>query len=325
MSYKKITIFHPKQLKMIRLIKKWIINTFGFSKSETNGSLILIGLVIAVAIIPRLLLNMQKTAEVSSDSDKAKLQEWYNSIKFSSAEDSRDIDNPELPAEVPLNLTAFDPNIISLDELVLMGIPKNVSRNIINYRNAGGSYHAKEDLKKIYGMEEHLFTSMEPYLLLPDQKPKITLTNKSSNVEETVPESDKELITIAINAATAEELTIIRGIGPTLSERIIKYRDLLGGFYSQDQLFEVYGLEVEVIDALIEKIVIDSLRPTININEVDLKSLSSHPYISYPLAKAIINYRTVHGPFEEKSGIKKIKIVSDSLYNKLSPYISVRP
>ena len=325
MSYKKITIFHSKQLKMIRLIKKWIINTFGFSKSETNGSLILIGLVIAVAIIPRLLLNMQKTAEVSSDSDKDKLQEWYSSIQFSSSEKPNIIEKPELPDKLPLSLKAFDPNAISLDELVLMGIPQSISNNIISYRSAGGSYRTKDDLKKIYGMDEHLFTSIEPYLLLPGKEPKITFTNKRSNVEETVSESDKELITIAINSAAAEELTIIRGIGPALSERIIKYRDLLGGFHSQDQLFEVYGLEEGVINALIEKIIIDSIRSTVYINEVDLKNLSSHPYISYPLAKAIINYRTVHGPFEEKSDLKKIKIVSDSLYNKLSPYISVRP
>lgn len=325
MSYKKITIFHAKQLLMIRLLQKWVINTFGFSKSETNGSLILVGLVILVAIIPRLFLNTQKTAEVSTEADKVTLHEWYSSIEFSYGEDFDQPQETESFSPPKLNLKRFDPNAVSLQELETMGIPQNVANNLINYRNAGGSYHIKSDMQKIYGMSERLYASLESFVLLPDKLPTKTIEQVPSEIESWKAEPAKALKSIAINSATAKELEVIRGIGPTLSERIIKYRDLLGGFHSQDQLHEVYGLSNEVIEEINNIIVIDSITTTVNINVIDLKSLSAHPYISYPLAKAIINYRTVHGPFEEKTGLKRIKIVSDSLYNKLSPYISVRP
>ncbi len=310
---------------MIRFIQKWITNTFGFSRSETNGSLILIGFVLLIAILPRWFINSQKSVEVSAHSDKIKLQEWYSGISFSESEVSNEI--PEnSPKQSPiLRLKSFDPNVITLRELLSMGIPDNVSNNLISYRNAGGSFNVKMDLQKIYGMSESLYDKLEGFLILPDIPPKPKFTEKNIIPEISSTESENISPPIAINTASASELEVIRGIGPILSERIIKYRDLLGGFHSADQLHEVYGLNEEVINEILKKITVDSIQTTININTEDLQGLSGHPYIDYKVARAIINYKTVHGAFREKSDLKKIKIVSDSLYNKLSPYISVRP
>jgi competence protein ComEA len=47
---------------------------------------------------------------------------------------------------------------------------------------------------------------------------------------------------ISLGAATAEQLEELDGIGPTLAERIIEYRDAQGGLSSLDQLAEVDGI-----------------------------------------------------------------------------------
>jgi competence protein ComEA len=47
---------------------------------------------------------------------------------------------------------------------------------------------------------------------------------------------------IHLSTATAEQLDEIDGIGPTLAERIIEYRDAHGGFRSIDELSEVDGI-----------------------------------------------------------------------------------
>ncbi len=310
---------------MIRLIQKWIINTFGFSKTETNGSLILIGLVLLVAILPRWFINKQNTDEGSTQHDKVKLLEWYNSIEFAK---NKDFDNAQVastPPKTTLNLKGFDPNSIGIKDLEAMGLPGKVANNIVNYRDAGGSFSIKSDLQKIYGMDEILYDHLEPFILLPDNHTVKTEVFDEEKSEVAAPESVIEAKPIYINTASAEELEGIRGIGPTLSKRIIKYRDLLGGFHSRNQLNEVYGLNEEVIHEINQRTTLDSAFSTIDINAADLDDLSSHPYIDYTIARAIINYKTVHGSFKEKSGLKKIKIVSDSLYKKLSPYISVRP
>jgi competence protein ComEA len=47
---------------------------------------------------------------------------------------------------------------------------------------------------------------------------------------------------IHLSTATLEQLDEIDGIGPTLAERIIEYRDAHGGFRSLDELSEVDGI-----------------------------------------------------------------------------------
>jgi competence protein ComEA len=47
---------------------------------------------------------------------------------------------------------------------------------------------------------------------------------------------------IHLSTATAEQLDEIDGIGPTLAERIVEYRDAHGGFRSVDELAEVEGI-----------------------------------------------------------------------------------
>ncbi len=50
------------------------------------------------------------------------------------------------------------------------------------------------------------------------------------------------LQTININKASSEELQKVRGIGPSLAERIISYREANGGFKSTDELKQVRGI-----------------------------------------------------------------------------------
>lgn len=47
---------------------------------------------------------------------------------------------------------------------------------------------------------------------------------------------------ININKASAEELQKVRGIGPSLAERIISYREANDGFKSTDELKQVRGI-----------------------------------------------------------------------------------
>ena len=47
---------------------------------------------------------------------------------------------------------------------------------------------------------------------------------------------------LSLAAATVEQLDELDGIGPTLAERIVEYRDAQGGFRSLDELREVDGI-----------------------------------------------------------------------------------
>ena len=57
---------------------------------------------------------------------------------------------------------------------------------------------------------------------------------------------------LSLGAATPEQLEELDGIGPTLAERIIEYRDAQGGLTSLDQLAEVDGIGEKRLAALRE-------------------------------------------------------------------------
>lgn len=126
-----------------------------------------------------------------------------------------------------------------------------------------------------------------------------------------------------LNTADTVSLKQIKGIGSVLSKRIIKYRDLLGGFTNKTQLKEVYGLKDSVVMALDSLSILSAtFTPTqIDINAIDEYGLSKHPYISKSLAKAIINYRFQHGPINQVTDLQNIHLLDSLKLQQIAPYI----
>ena len=108
-----------------------------------------------------------------------------------------------------------------------------------------------------------------------------------------------------------------------MARRAYKFRQALGGFHDIKQLAEVYNMP-EIIEDEIEKYFYleDNQTFKLNINTDSIIHLSKHPYINWNLAKSIINYRKVHGSYDSIEQITSIKIISDSLYQKIAPYLT---
>ena len=142
-----------------------------------------------------------------------------------------------------------------------------------------------------------------------------------SNEEKEVTSVEGEVIIRDLNSASKEDLQQIYGIGPAFSERIIKYRDLLGGFASIDQLREVYGLKEETITEIKKTYKVGSPPSPLDINADSVKVLARHPYISYDLGWAIVNYRKQNGNITSIKDLEKIKAIDRRLLEKLRPYL----
>ena len=115
------------------------------------------------------------------------------------------------------------------------------------------------------------------------------------------------------------------GIGSKLSQRILVFRDKLGGFYTIDQIGETFGLRDSVFQLIKSRFTISNAPVhQLNINTATLDELKAHPYLRYAVANAIIQYRTQHGNYAAVEDIKKIMLVTDEVYGKAAPYLKVQ-
>lgn len=176
----------------------------------------------------------------------------------------------------------FNPNTISEDSLVILGISQNLAEQIINYRSKVGPFKTKADFSKLYNLSDSLYKVYEPYLLLPESH---------------IPSAENK--PVEINSADSLQLIAIKGIGPFYAHKILEYRRKSGGYYSLDQLdeaFIAYGNTLEEKRRRMSEIksklhVNSSLIKKINITTATQKQLSQHPYINYRQSLAIIRVR----------------------------------
>ena len=129
---------------------------------------------------------------------------------------------------------------------------------------------------------------------------------------------------VELNAADTTVLKRVPGIGTSFANRIVKYRDLLGGFYSISQLQEVYGVDDEKYQSLHKWFRVDTtvLVNKLSVNNASFKTLVRHPYISYEQTKAIVNFRERKGKITSWEPLSLMEEFSASEITKLTPYLS---
>jgi len=132
-----------------------------------------------------------------------------------------------------------------------------------------------------------------------------------------------EKICMEINAADSAELTKIRGIGGVFAKRIIRYREMLGGFYEKRQLMEVYGIDSTNFPGIAEQIILDtSLIKKTNINTVTFKELLKHPYLEYEDVKSLFRLKDKLGGHISREDLLNASKPDKDIINKILPYLN---
>jgi competence ComEA-like helix-hairpin-helix protein len=132
--------------------------------------------------------------------------------------------------------------------------------------------------------------------------------------------------TIEVNSATAEDFEKLYGIGKVYAARIVTFRDKLGGFYSVDQLKDVWGIEDSTYQKFKKNLTIKPAKiQKLNINTATFEELTANPYFFSTVAKQIIGYRSKVKPFATVDDIKNLYYVRDhpEQFNKMAPYVVI--
>ena len=82
---------------------------------------------------------------------------------------------------------------------------------------------------------------------------------ETSEMAESVSSEEKQQVDL--NAATAEQLEVIPGIGPALSKRIVEYRQAKGPFVSPQELTAVSGIGPALYDRISSWLTVAPLQP----------------------------------------------------------------
>lgn len=210
------------------------------------------------------------------------------------------------PAIAKQEIPNFDPNTASKDLFLQTGLSSHLTGIILKFRAKGARFNRAEDLLKVFGMNDSILNLLRPYLEFPQINEPVANTRQ---------------FIVDINQSDTILLKQLPGIGSVLANRIVRFRESLGGFISTNQLLEVYGLRDSTLQKIQPYIDLSMNIRRIRINQ-DLPLSKSHPYLSIKDSQIIANYIRQNGPIAAPEQLKQLLAFEQNFWDKIIPYLS---
>ena len=283
---------------------------FIFNRSQRNGILLLLFFVSVVGIINN---HIDFTTENQLDTNSEEvlaLQKELDSLRIFHGESNQ-------PKVYP-----FNPNFITDFKGYKLGMSTEEIDRLIDYRKKNKWINSKEDFQKVTKVSDSFLDQISSYFKFPDwisnPKPKYSDWRKGFK-EKTFDQK------IDLNSATQLELKKVNGIGEALSKRIIDYRDKLGGFTNDIQLYEVYGLDYQLTDKVRNDFTVKTPKEIIkmNLNKISASDIATVPGISFELAKRIWEFRVLNERIVDFIELKKIEGLTERKLQGIQLYLKL--
>lgn len=269
---------------------------FELTRNQRNGILLLV-VVLIVSLAYQYFWMLPKSANTQflvSKETQQELQREIDSIKAANIERQK-------PKIFP-----FNPNYLNEFRAYQLGISSIELDRLLAFRQNGEWVNSNKEFQQVTQISDSLLNEITPYFKFPEwiQKRESQKAVKSKKQGKTKTLEEKK----DINTATKEDLQHINGIGEVLATRIIRTRTKYNGFIDDLQLKDVYGLNYETREKLLNEFAVKQpTKPTkININTATLVQLAEIPYFDYELAREIAHFIKVRegiSDFEELSKI----------------------
>jgi DNA uptake protein ComE-like DNA-binding protein len=279
-----------------------LVRYFKFTNQQRTGIILLFGVIIVLQMIYFLVNFTELEKKVPEKEQWMSLQAEIDSLKIEKYKNKRQV-------------YLFNPNYMSDYKGYKLGMSVQEIDRLMAFRKENRYVNSAEEFQQITKISDSLLNVISPLFKFPEwasNKKRVVENKRDFNKSEkygnsTFVKKVKSAV-MDLNLATQEDLIKIYGVGDALSLRILKQKEILGGFVSMEQLKEVWGLSPEVINELnvhFKIFEIPKLKK-IAINKVSLKELSQFPYFKYALAKQVITYRSMNGDFKNIEDLAKI-------------------
>ncbi len=280
---------------------------FRFNKQERSGIFFLLLLVVLVQGV-YYVVQSKPFGDGTNFTEDALALPQLDSLKHSVPKDT-------------LQLAQFNPNYMSDYRGYVLGLSTDELDRLVAFRKQGRYVNSAEDFQEVTQISDSLLETISPYFKFP-------VWRQRETVRPSKPFAQKEKKVVApkdLNLATKEELMRVNGIGDKLSDRIINFRERLGGFLVNEQLYDVYGLDPEVVKrALVNFQVLKP--PTVdklNINTASVQQLSALVYINRDLAREIVSYREGNGVFSTWDELANVKTFPKERIDRIKLYLTL--
>ena len=288
---------------------KNIKSHFKFNKQERSGIFFLLLLIALLLIGWWAYIYYGSSSFESSFSENVKLQQKINHLK------------EQLNKKDSVVLYPFNPNFISDYKGYVLGMSVEQIDRLHAFREEGKFVNSAKEFQEVTKIQDSVLKRLSPYFKFPSFKNRMATEKEVVHVEDRI----KAVVIKDLNTATAAELTSVSGVGEVLSKRIIKYRDLIGGYRVNDQLYEVYYLDSVVANKVLVQFQV--LEPSqwqkMDINTATVEDLSSLVYISNALANKIIAYRQSVGTISSLNELKTIEGFPIDKFNRIGLYLTL--
>ena len=287
-------------------MRNYIKEFFYLQRDDRRAVLTLLALaVVALSLIFWLGESSSPPPTAKKTNSREKANREYANGRTSSAEKYYRVE------EVKAERFPFDPNTADSTQLLRLGLAPWQVRSIYRYRAKGGIFRQPSDFARLYGLT-----------------PRRT-GNNARSVDSSATKAPRYTYTarhklrpgehIAINSADTTQLQKIPGIGSAYAHMIIRYRERLGGFITMAQVLE----SGPVPESALRYITIDATQVRkLNINKLSLNQLRRHPYINFYQAKAICEYRRLHGPLHSLEELRFSPDFPPAQIERLQPYVT---
>lgn len=327
-------------------MKTNIRNYFYFSKTQRNGLIIVICLIFLSFFLSSILSDYLSSPATD-------FSEFKEDVKAFEAE-TKKLDKERFEEELgevtkekktPIQPFLFDPNIVTKEALIKLGIKPTVARTFIKYRNTGARFYKKEDIKKVFGITDTDYDRLEPYIHFNQKKNTPKITDQPKKTEKPL----AKLITpFAFNPNEATKETLLNlGLSEKVVQTMLNFRSKGGQFWKKQDLKKIYGLAEEDYLTLAPYIEISPINKQIsektNIPDDLPKSFSTETVFNVDInnssvedwkklrgigditAKRIVNFRDKLGGFTSIEQIKMTYNVPDSVIEKVTTQLIVSP
>lgn len=284
---------------------------FWYNKRQRNGILFLIGLILIVQFL-YFFVEFDTNENLFEYNEVDLIQRRIDSLKVI-------VVTSQKPTIFP-----FNPNFISDFKGYQLGMNITEIDNLLAFRKTGKFVNSSKEFQDVTNISDSLLRVISPYFKFPKW---VESNNQNTYSNNKINQNGSTLIVAKkdLNSATTEELQSVYGVGEKLAKRIISYRNLLQGFTYDEQLFEVYYLDIEIAQKVLKQFGVQEkpLINKLNLNKATFKEILHLPYIDYALTQRIFNYKSEINKIENLEELKKIDSFPLEKFDRIALYLTL--